>query len=483
MTVARRRDGTVAQLAMLLGEMAMVFASGVLVYVLISRVSGPELLGHYSLALSWLTLFQAFAGFGMSEWVMREVGRRPEDGAAVGEALAVGVASSLVASAVMVGAASLWGYEPGLLRAIEIAAFALPAFTVSQVCRGAFVARGRSQHVFAIRLLEFLAIVPANAVLIVRGAPVEVLIATLVCGRGLGALASLWLLRVHGLRIAFPRRLPGLQRLGVVAPFAASQALGLLATNLNLIMLSAWATSEVLGFYGGAAKLVDVLLLFPTVVGTFLLPRLAAASARSPGHGLEEPTLRRALAGLFAVAVLACGGLALFAEWVLRSFYGPALEPAAPILRCLMLYCALVIFDAMTSVVLKATDHQRTDVALFVINPIVNAALNLVMIPAFGAVGAALAAVAGVLASLSLRYRFIRRKLGAPRWGALAAGPLAGAAAGAVGMLAFRSHVPDAVLFAVWTVGSAWILMRAVGARLGDLRQLWRAPASEGSGS
>src|SRR6185295_14022016 len=120
-----------------------------------------------------------------------------------------------------------------------------------------------------------------------------------------------------------------------------------------------------------AAKLVDVLLLFPTVVGTFLLPRLAAASTR----GLQEPTLRRALAGLFAVGILACGGIALFAEWVLRTLYGPALEPAAPILRCLMLYCALVVADAMTSVVLKATDHQRTDVVLFAINPVVNAGL------------------------------------------------------------------------------------------------------------
>lgn len=488
MTVARRRDRTAAQLAMLLGEMAIVFASGVLVYVLISRASGPELLGQYSLVLSWLTLFQAFAGFGVSEWVMREIGRSPKDGGTVGEALALGIVSSVGASALMVGVASLWDYPHGVLRAIEIAALALPAFTVAQVCRGVFVARGRSQHVFAIRLLEFLAVVPANAVLIIRGAPVETLIATLVGGRMLGAAASLALLRVHGLRVGFPRRLPGLQRLGTVAPFAASQALGLLATNLNLIMLSAWAPSEVLGYYGGAAKLVDVLLLFPTVVGTFLMPRLAANPPRSPGtadleKGLEEPTLRRALAGLFAVAILACAGLALFAEWVLHALYGPSLVPAAPILRCLMLYCALVFADAMTSVVLKATDYQRADVALFAINPVVNAALNLALIPVLGAVGAALAAVAAVLASLSLRYRFIRQKFGAPRWGALAAVPLGGAAMGAAATWALRGHVPEAALFAAWTVGSAWLLMRAIGARLGDLWQLRRATATEGSGS
>jgi O-antigen/teichoic acid export membrane protein len=492
LTVARRRDGIVAQLAMLLGEMAIVFASGVLVYVLISRVSGPELLGHYALVLSWLTLFQAFAGFGVSEWVMREIGRAPEAGSAVGEALALGLASSVAASALMVGAASLWDYPHGLQRAIEIAALALPAFTVAQVCRGAFVARGRSQHVFAIRLLEFLAVVPANAVLIVRGFPVEALIATLVGGRMLGAVASLALLRMHGLRIAFPRRFPGLARLGTIAPFAASQALGLLATNLNLIMLSAWASSEVLGYYGGAAKLVDVLLLFPTVVGTFLLPRLAADPPRvaagaaepdgpKPEGGLQQPTLRRALAGLFAVAILACAGLALFAEWVLRTLYGPDLEPAAPILRCLMLYCALVVADAMTSVVLKATDCQRADAVMFAINPAVNAALNLALIPALGAVGAALAAVAAALSSLSLRYGFIRRRFGAPHWGALAAGPLAGAAVGAAAVFALRGHVPESALFAVWTAGSAWLLMRAVGARVGDLRRLWRAPTTEGS--
>ena len=485
---------------MLLGEMAIVFASGVLVYVLISRTAGPELLGHYSLALSWVTLFQAFAGFGMAEWVMREVGRAPADGGPVGEALALGGATSLVASLVMVAAASFWDYAPEVRRAIVYGALAPPAFTVSQVCRGAFVARGRSQHAMAIRVLEFFAIVPANAIQIVRGAPVSTLIATVAVGRILGAVASLLLLRVHALRIPLPRRLPVWGRLGVVAPFAVSQALGLLATNMNLILLSAWASGEVLGYYGGAAKLVDVLLLAPAVMGTFLLPRLAEATARvaaggpaAAGSDAALRTWRHAFRGFFTVGILACAGIALFAGFVLRVVYGPRLEPAAPLLAGLMLYCVLVFADSMTSVVLKATDHQRADVLLFSVNPLLNAVLDLVWIPRFGAPGAVAASIVAVLASLSLRYRFVGQRLGPPRWGALAAGPLAAAAVGAAGIFALRGRVAEPILFAAWTFASALVLARVTRVRIagrgprptgaGDVSRRTDASAPEGSGS
>ena len=55
---ARRKNGF--QLALLVAEALIFFASGIALYVVISRVAGPELLGQYTLVLSWMTVFQAF---------------------------------------------------------------------------------------------------------------------------------------------------------------------------------------------------------------------------------------------------------------------------------------------------------------------------------------------------------------------------------------------------------------------------------------
>ena len=62
------------QLAFVLGEAALsLFSSGVL-FIIISRAAGPELLGTYALAFAWLMLFQGISSFGIPEFLMREVG-------------------------------------------------------------------------------------------------------------------------------------------------------------------------------------------------------------------------------------------------------------------------------------------------------------------------------------------------------------------------------------------------------------------------
>ena len=62
------------QLAFVLGEAALSLVSSGVLFIIISRVSGPELLGTYALAFAWLTLFQGVSSFGIPEFLMREVG-------------------------------------------------------------------------------------------------------------------------------------------------------------------------------------------------------------------------------------------------------------------------------------------------------------------------------------------------------------------------------------------------------------------------
>jgi hypothetical protein len=46
------------QLAFILGDAALSLLSSGVLFISISRLSGPELLGTYALAFAWLTLFQ-----------------------------------------------------------------------------------------------------------------------------------------------------------------------------------------------------------------------------------------------------------------------------------------------------------------------------------------------------------------------------------------------------------------------------------------
>ena len=111
----------------LLGADALVFlASGIALYVVISRVAGASLLGQYSLVTAWMIVFQSIGNFGLPELLMRELGRfSDERGHYLGTGLMLGLSATVVVGPVMIGMSWLTSYDADLKRALTIAAFSL----------------------------------------------------------------------------------------------------------------------------------------------------------------------------------------------------------------------------------------------------------------------------------------------------------------------------------------------------------------------
>src|SRR5215469_15134714 len=90
------------QLVFILGEAALSLVSGGLLFIIISRVSGPELLGTYALAFAWLMLFQGVSSFGIPEFLMREVGAYGREAAEqVAHAMLLGLGSGFASLCLM----------------------------------------------------------------------------------------------------------------------------------------------------------------------------------------------------------------------------------------------------------------------------------------------------------------------------------------------------------------------------------------------
>src|SRR5229473_5836701 len=114
------------QLVFLLGEAALSLVSSGALFIIISRVSGPELLGTYALAVAWLMLFQGVSSFGIPEFLMREVGAYGRDAAGqVVHTMLLGLGSGFVALGLMLGAVRLLGYSAYIVQVITIVSLAL----------------------------------------------------------------------------------------------------------------------------------------------------------------------------------------------------------------------------------------------------------------------------------------------------------------------------------------------------------------------
>ena len=129
------------QLAFVIGEAVLTLFSGGVIFIIISRAAGPEVLGTYALALAWLAVFQGVSSFGIPEYILREAGAHGRDAAGqVLHAMLLGLGSGFVAICLMLIAVRFLGYSPYVVQVITSHKFGvdpgLPQHLVSLGVRG-----------------------------------------------------------------------------------------------------------------------------------------------------------------------------------------------------------------------------------------------------------------------------------------------------------------------------------------------------------
>jgi O-antigen/teichoic acid export membrane protein len=163
---------------------------------------------------------------------------------------------------------------------------------------------------------------------------------------------------------------------------------------INLFILNYYANSSEVGFYSVAYAIGNTLLFLTISLEIVLYPKIAQATM-DEAIKLTEIASRQILI-LTAVGAL---GVALFSRYIVLIYGGKSFLPSVkPLLLLLPGVVLLVIPKALNSIWLrKGWFFQMTLIA--VSTAIISLALNFLLIPKFGANGAAMA--------LSLTYGFI----------------------------------------------------------------------------
>ena len=410
-------------MAFVIGEAALTLVSNGVLFVIISRASGPELLGTYALALAWLMLFQGISSFGIPEFVMREVGVHGRSAAEqVGHTMLLGLGSGVMALCLMLVVVRLVGYSAYLVQVITVASLALiPAF-LTTTCRSVFLAMRAMHLTFLALLAEVSIVIPASLYLLWKGYGAIGLMTTLVIAKSISATFALTLLysRVLPMRLSFSLgRL--MQTAGTVLTFGIGSMLGMLTMRISTIMVSGWVDIVAVGHFAAATKIMEIGMIIPNLFVQLLLTRIAYSFNT---QGDRDPNRFGAWYRiLFALVVPLCVGVWVFANLLLETLFGRGFGNALWALRILMIYLAIESADTVMSIILKAAHKQREDVSRLAFNPLINILLNLALLPTLGTVGAAMARVGGVGASAILRHTLISRELARVSWFRFAAKP------------------------------------------------------------
>jgi len=226
-----------------------------------------------------------------------------------------------------------------------------------------------------------------------------------------GVLAGNVLMAVGNLRRARPyvewraarRALPRLP-LGELLRFALSSLLhGILALLLiraDTVLIRNLSTDAQTGLYAAATQWSEFVSFLPLAVQALMLQSAAPLWAAG-----EAASIARLLGTALRYVAIGAGGLLLiafvFAAPILRLYFGPEFAAAAPALRILVPGMFFFSLARVMWPVLQAVGQTRGLVVVMAGAVVVNVSLDVLLIPAWGSVGAAVAsslAYAGVFA-------------------------------------------------------------------------------------
>jgi len=361
-------------------------------YPYITRVLGPESLGQVNYVDFNAQLFSMLAAFGIPFYGVREVALRrdrpQEQKRLILELVSLQIFFCLAACLLFI-LTNLreWHLHP-TLYSLGLFNILISTFTFEWYVQGTEQFRFAATRTILIRLLMLAAVF-----LLVK----DTADAPLYLGIFSGGALLIALLNLRNLLQQLP---PGnlplhptahLKSLGHF--FISSSAIGLYVYFDTILLGKLTHDAALVGQYSTALKLVKMLVLVIMALGAVMSPRIAYLSGK--GHTEQISAYHSKMLLLLVTAGLpVCSLLALLAPEIIAVIAGPAFADAVPLLRLLSILPILIglsnLYCFQTLIPLK---RENLLVPAVLAGCAGSLALNLLLIPRYGATGAAVATI------------------------------------------------------------------------------------------
>ncbi len=389
---------------------ALVLVLGIGTGIVTARLLGPHDRGLFSLLSALPTTIAILVKFGLAQanvyFLRRE--RIPQR-AVVGNSLAFALCLGAVA---MLGA---WLLREQLLGTVLKGATVtqlvvllplIPATLLQSYLFGFL--QGEGQFGYYNKRLLAQAVATLVGMLVVLWVFRLGMLAALGVTVGIQVVTAIWIV-VTSLRIARSgalgfdlRLLSRMLRFGIKSH--AQIVVAHLHHRIDLYMVALLLTPSQVAFYAIATRLAELLFVVPESLGLAIYPRLAREHVET-GFAMTA----RACRSMFAFAATAATALSLAGPYLIRLWYGEAYSPAGAPLPLLALgVCLMSVYNLVTRS-FTSRNKQQVNITAAGVSLVVNVALNWVLIPRLGIVGAAAAtAVSYGLAAAIVSGAFLR---------------------------------------------------------------------------
>lgn len=160
-------------------------------------------------------------------------------------------------------------------------------------------------------------------------------------------------------------------------------------TIINKIILGFVTTPAEVGLYESAMKIISVPTMIVTALGTVMLPRMSNLIANDNGE--HEALLSKSFIFAIFISSAMAFGIMGISKLFVPLFYGPGFEKCADLYLILLPTCiAFALGNVVRTQVLIPRGMDRIYVTSGFMGAAVNVCINLVLIPIWGSIGAAI---------------------------------------------------------------------------------------------
>ena len=363
-------------------------------YIAVARTFGQEGIGDYAFAFAVAAFFGLGIELGLPTLLTREVARRPERvDDYCGTILTLQAGLTVFLGAVAVLLCLVLEYS-GALTALVLLAFGDAALRGMGRSFNAYLEGIEAMDLSSLlEVYSRLLVVGAGLALLFLGASLPVVMVAHLLGAGLYlGLSYHWVAeRFEPARLSVDLEL--MKRTAIAAlPFVMSVALWELYARIDIVMLHQWIGSSEAGVYALGVRLVTAPVALAYLVGAAMYPSLSRDAVSSSGdqRTLFLGTLR--WLGVIGVA----GGLVLatVGDQLVALLFEDAFEKTGGIVRWMSILFVIQFASMPYWRLLYASDHENKVVRLQGTSLVLNIALNVALIPLWGAYGALWASVA-----------------------------------------------------------------------------------------
>lgn len=163
------------------------------------------------------------------------------------------------------------------------------------------------------------------------------------------------------------------------------------------------------GYYEQADKIINMSLMLITALSAVMLPRIAAESSRNNTQAVKA-YITKACHFVWLLGLPLAFGLIGISEFFVPIFFGEGYDKVKillPVMSCLFILKGLN--DTIGYQYLVATNQQNKYTQIIVIGGLANIVFNLILIPQYYSLGAAIGSIIGEVVTCALEFAFVSR--------------------------------------------------------------------------